>query len=84
MQKLSILLALIHPCWCVTIKLIAAPDWQPQYIKDMAFQGNPLLEHLEALIRIWLLVLHLFNIIKDLLAEEMGKLTGKFEDFEVA
>jgi len=76
--------ALIHPCWCVVIKLITAPDWQPRYIKDMAFQGNPLLGHLEALTRIWLLVLRLLNIIKDLPTKEMGELADKFEDFEVA
>jgi len=50
----------------------------------MAFQGNPLLEHLEALTRIWLLVLHLLNIIKDLSAKEISELTKKFKDFEVA
>jgi len=50
----------------------------------MAFQGNPLLEHLEALTRIRLLVLRLLNIIKDLPAKEMGELAGKFKDFKVA
>ena len=50
----------------------------------MAFQGNPLLKQLEALTRIWLSVFHLFNIIKDLPAKEMGELTDKFKDFKVA
>ena len=50
----------------------------------MAFQGDPLLGHLEALTRIWLLVLRLLNIIKDLPTEEMGELADKFKDFEVA
>jgi len=76
--------ALIYPCWCIAIKLIAAPDWQPRYIKDMVFQGNPLLGHLEALTRIRLLVLRLLDIIKDLLTKEMGELADKFEDFKVA
>ena len=84
MQRLSISPALIHPYWCVVIKLIAAPDWQLQYIKDMVFQGNPLLRHPEALTRIQLSVLCLFNIIKDLPVEEISKLANKFEDFEVA
>jgi len=84
MQRLPISPALIHPCWCVTTKLIAAPDWQPRYIKDMAFQGDPLPGHPEALTRIRLLVLCFLDIIKDLPAEEMGKLTNKFKDFEVA
>ena len=84
MQKLPISPALIHPRWCVATKLIAAPDWQPRYIEDMAFQGDPLLEHPEALTRIRLSVLRLLDIIKDLPAEEMGELAGKFEDFEVA
>jgi len=76
--------ALIHPYWCIAIKLIAAPDWQPQYIKDMAFWGDLLLGHLEALIRIRLLVLHLLNIIKDLPAKEINELANKFKDFKVA
>jgi hypothetical protein len=84
MQRLPISPALIHPRWCIAKKLIAAPDWQPRYIKDMAFQGNPLLGHLEALTRIRLSVLHLLDIIKDLPTKEMGELANKFEDFEVA
>ena len=50
----------------------------------MAFQGNPLLGHLEALTKIQLSVLCLLNIIKDLPAKEMGKLANKFKDFKVA
>ena len=50
----------------------------------MAFQGDSLLGHPEAFTRIWLSVLRLLNIIKDLPTEEMGKLTNKFKDFEVA
>ncbi|XTI82955.1 hypothetical protein V2W45_1357437 [Cenococcum geophilum] len=50
----------------------------------MAFQGDPLLEHPEALTRIRLSVLRLLDIIKGLPAEEMGELADKFEDFEVA
>jgi len=84
MQKLPISPALIYPHWYIATKLIAAPDWQPRYIKDIAFQGDLLLGHLEALTRIWLLVLRLLNIIKDLPAEEMSELANKFEDFEVA
>ena len=48
------------------------------------FQGDPLPEHPEALTKIQLSVLHLLNIIKDLPAKEMGELTSKFKDFEVA
>lgn len=84
MQRLPILPALIHPRWYIVTKLVAAPDWQPRYIKDMAFQGDPLPEHPEAFTRIWLSVLRLLDIIKDLPAEEMGELASKFEDFEVA
>jgi len=76
--------ALIYPRWCVATKLIAAPDWQPQYIKDMAFKGDPLLGHPEALTRIRLSVLRLLNIIKDLPTKEMGELANKFKDFKVA
>ncbi len=83
-QRLPISPALIHPRWCIATKLIAAPDWQPQYIEDMAFQGDPLPGHPEALTRIRLSVLRLLDIIKDLPAEEMGELANKFEDFEVA
>ena len=50
----------------------------------MAFQGDPLPGHPEALTRIRLSVLRLLDIIKDLPAEEMGELANKFEDFEVA
>ena len=50
----------------------------------MAFQGDSLLEYLEAFTRIWLLVFCLLNIIKDLPAKEIGKLTNKFKDFKVA
>jgi len=50
----------------------------------MAFQGDPLLEHPEALTRIRLLVLRLLNIIKDLPAKEMSELAKKFKDFKVA
>ena len=66
------------------MKLIVVSDWQLWYIKNMVFKSNPLPGHLEAFTRIWLLVLCLFNIIKDLPAEEMGELVNKFEDFEVA
>jgi hypothetical protein len=78
------LLALIYPYWYIAIKLVAAPDWQPQYIKDIVFQGNPLLKYLEAFTKIQLSVLCLLDIIKDLPAEEIGELTSKFKDFEVA
>ena len=37
MQRLPISPALIHPRWYVATKLIAAPDWQPRYIENMAF-----------------------------------------------
>ena len=84
MQRLPISPALIHPYQCIVIKLITALDQQPRYIKDMAFQGDPLPGHPEALTRIRLLVLCFLDIIKDLPAEEMGKLTNKFKDFEVA
>ena len=84
MQRLPISPALIHPRWYIATKLVAAPDWQPRYIEDMAFQGDPLPEHPEALTRIRLSVLRLLNIIKDLPAEEMGELASKFKDFEVA
>jgi len=84
MQRLPILPALIHPCWCIATKPITALDWQPRYIKDMVFKGDPLLGHLEALTRIRLLVLRLLDIIKDLPTKEMGELANKFEDFEVA
>ena len=50
----------------------------------MAFQGDPLLEHPEALTRIRLLVLRLLNIIKDLPTKEISELTKKFKDFKVA
>ena len=84
MQRLSISPALIHPRWYITIKLVAAPDWQPRYIENMAFQGDSLPEHPEALTRIQLLVLYLLDIIKGLPAEEIGELTSKFKDFKVA
>jgi hypothetical protein len=84
MQKLPISPALIHPCWCIATKLIAALDWQPRYIEDMAFRGDLLLGHLEALTRIRLLVLRLLNIIKDLPAKEISELANKFKDFKVA
>ena len=84
MQRLPILPALIHPRWCIATKLIAAPDWQPRYIEDMAFQGNPLPGHPEAFTRIRLSVLRLLNIIKDLPAKEMGELANKFKEFKVA
>ncbi|XTI93543.1 hypothetical protein V2W45_1472886 [Cenococcum geophilum] len=45
--------------------------------------SDPLLEHLEALTRIWLLVLRLLNIIKDLFTKEISELAKKFEDFKV-
>ena len=48
------------------------------------FQGDPLLEHLEALTRIWLLVLYFLDIIKDLPTKEIGELANKFKDFKVA
>ena len=50
----------------------------------MAFQGNPLLKYLKAFTRIQLLVFRPLNIIKDLPAKEIGKLTNKFKDFKVA
>ena len=50
----------------------------------MAFQGDPLLEHPEALTRIRLSVLRLLNIIKDLPAKEISELAEKFKDFKVA
>jgi len=84
MQRLPISPALIHPRWCIATKLITALDWQPRYIEDMAFKGDPLPGHPEALTRIRLSVLRLLDIIKDLPAEEMGELANKFEDFEVA
>ena len=84
MQRLPISPALIHPRWCVATKLIAAPDWQPRYIEDMAFQGDPLPGHPEALTRIRLSVLRLLDIIKDLPAKEISELTNKFKDFKVA
>ena len=50
----------------------------------MAFQGDPLPEHPEALTRIRLSVLRLLDIIKDLPTKEMGELANKFKDFKVA
>jgi len=50
----------------------------------MAFQGNLLLGYLEALTRIRLSVLYLFNIIKDLPTKEISELANKFKDFKVA
>ena len=50
----------------------------------MAFQGNLLLGHLEALTRIQLLVLRLLNIIKDLPTKKISELANKFKDFKVA
>ncbi|XTI90972.1 hypothetical protein V2W45_1470843 [Cenococcum geophilum] len=51
--------------------------------KSLTLYGNPLPEHLEALTRIWLSVLRLLNIIKDLPAKEIGELANKFKDFKV-
>jgi hypothetical protein len=50
----------------------------------MAFWGNLLLGHLEALTRIRLSVLRLLDIIKDLPAKEISELANKFKDFKVA
>ncbi|XTI83057.1 hypothetical protein V2W45_1464421 [Cenococcum geophilum] len=48
----------------------------------MAFQGDLLPGHPEALTRIRLSVLRLLNIIKDLPAKEISELANKFEDFK--
>jgi len=50
----------------------------------MAFQGNPLPGHPEALTRIRLSILRLLNIIKNLPTKEMGELANKFKNFKVA